>query len=53
MPDKVRVGVAGTSWYADIAHLPWIKSHPPWSSLRFAGATEAAPRKWRTSMASP
>jgi predicted dehydrogenase len=28
MRDKVRVGVIGTSWYADIAHLPRVKSHP-------------------------
>ena len=28
MPDKVRVGVVGTSWYADISHLARIKSHP-------------------------
>jgi len=28
MTDKVRVGVIGTSWYADIAHLPRVKSHP-------------------------
>ena len=27
MPGKVRVGVIGTSWWADLAHLPWIKSH--------------------------
>ncbi|HUT18304.1 MAG TPA: Gfo/Idh/MocA family oxidoreductase, partial [Anaerolineae bacterium] len=25
---NVRVGVIGTSWYADIAHLPRVKSHP-------------------------
>ena len=28
MPDCVRVGVIGTSWYADLAHLPRMKSHP-------------------------
>ena len=28
MTEKVRVGVIGTSWYADIAHLPRVKSHP-------------------------
>jgi predicted dehydrogenase len=27
MPN-VRVGVIGTSWWADIAHLPRVKSHP-------------------------
>jgi len=28
MTDKVRVGVIGTSWYADLAHLARVKSHP-------------------------
>lgn len=28
MIDIVRVGVIGTSWYADLAHLPRVKSHP-------------------------
>ena len=28
MTEKVRVGVIGTSGYADIAHLPRVKSHP-------------------------
>ena len=28
MSDCVRVGVIGTSWYADLAHLPRMKSHP-------------------------
>jgi predicted dehydrogenase len=28
MTERVRVGVIGTSWYADIAHLPRVKSHP-------------------------
>jgi predicted dehydrogenase len=27
MTDQVRVGVIGTSWYADLAHLPRVKSH--------------------------
>ena len=27
MSSSVRVGVIGTSWYADIAHLPRIASH--------------------------
>jgi len=26
--DTVRVGVVGTSWYADLMHLPNLKSHP-------------------------
>jgi len=28
MPDRVRVGIIGTSWYADMSHLARIKSHP-------------------------
>ncbi len=28
MAETVRVGVIGTSWYADLAHLPRVKSHP-------------------------
>jgi predicted dehydrogenase len=28
MGDRVRVGVVGTSWYADLMHLPNLKSHP-------------------------
>jgi len=28
MAEQVRVGVVGTSWYADLMHLPNLKSHP-------------------------
>ncbi len=28
MAERVRVGVIGTSWFADLVHLPWLKSHP-------------------------
>lgn len=28
MAAKVRVGVVGTSWWADLAHLPALQSHP-------------------------
>jgi predicted dehydrogenase len=28
MSDRVRVGVIGTSWFADGYHVPWLKSHP-------------------------
>jgi predicted dehydrogenase len=28
MPDKVRVGIAGTSWWADYMFAPSIRSHP-------------------------
>ena len=53
MPDKVRVGVIGTSWYADISHLARVKSHPRANWLRSAVATAAAPKRWRASMAFP
>jgi predicted dehydrogenase len=28
LSDLVRVGVIGTSWFADLVHLPHLKSHP-------------------------
>ncbi len=28
MTETVRVGVIGTSWYADMVHLPMLQSHP-------------------------
>src|SRR5260221_5953891 len=28
MPERVRVGVIGTSYFADGYHIPWLKSHP-------------------------
>ena len=28
MPERVRVGVVGTSWWADLAHLPGLRDHP-------------------------
>lgn len=28
MPSEIRIGVVGTSWWADLMHLPSIKSHP-------------------------
>ena len=28
MPEHVRVGMVGTSWWADLMHLPSVKSHP-------------------------
>ena len=27
MPDKARIGVIGTGWWATEAHLPAIKEH--------------------------
>ena len=28
MPDRVRIGVIGTSGWTDLYHLPAVKSHP-------------------------
>jgi predicted dehydrogenase len=28
MPDRVRVGIVGASWYPDLMHLPSLKNHP-------------------------
>lgn len=28
MSNHIAVGVVGTSWYADLMHLPALKSHP-------------------------
>lgn len=28
MTERVRVGIIGTSWFTDLVHLPWLKSHP-------------------------
>ena len=28
MAEKIRMGVVGTSWWADMHHLPYLKSHP-------------------------
>jgi predicted dehydrogenase len=41
MTEKVRVGVIGTSWYADIAHLPRVKSHPRAELVAICGRDRA------------
>ena len=28
MAERIRVGVIGTSWWADVMHLPTLQSHP-------------------------
>lgn len=28
MPEQLRIGVIGASWYSDLRHLPALKSHP-------------------------
>ncbi len=37
MRDRVRVGIVGTSWYADFMHLPALRSHPQAELLAICG----------------
>jgi predicted dehydrogenase len=50
MPEKVRVGVIGTSWWADMMHLPCLKSRPRASLVAICGRnrvrTEELARKY-------
>src|SRR5689334_18131361 len=39
MHDQIRVGVVGTSWWADWMHLPSIKSHPQAELAAICGRT--------------
>jgi predicted dehydrogenase len=41
MPDQVRIGVIGTSWYADLMHLPNLKSHPGAQLAAICGRNQA------------
>lgn len=38
--DRVRVGVVGTSWYAELMHLPNLKSHPGADVVALCGPDE-------------
>jgi predicted dehydrogenase len=40
MSKKVRVGVIGTSWYADIMHLPALQSHPQADLVAICGRNQ-------------
>lgn len=37
MAKQVRVGVVGTSWYADLMHLPALRSHPQADLIAICG----------------
>ena len=37
MPDRVRVGVVGTSWFAEMLHLAALGSHPGASVAAICG----------------
>jgi predicted dehydrogenase len=41
MTDKIRVGVIGTSWWADMLHLPSLKSHPAAEIVAICGRNQA------------
>jgi predicted dehydrogenase len=41
MSDTVRVGVIGTSWFADLMHLPNLKSHPQAEIAAICGRNRA------------
>ena len=41
MLEKVRIGVVGTSWYADWMHLPNLKSHPLAEIVAICGRSRA------------
>ncbi len=41
MADRVRVGMIGTSWYADSMHLPSLTSHPQADVVAICGRNAA------------
>jgi predicted dehydrogenase len=41
MPETVRVGVVGTSWWADMLHLPALASHPQVQLAAICGRNRA------------
>jgi predicted dehydrogenase len=41
MPEQVRVGMIGTSWYADSLHLPSLTSHPNAKVTAICGRNQA------------
>lgn len=41
MNDPIRVAMVGTSWYADLAHLPILKSHPQAQVAAICGRNRA------------
>jgi predicted dehydrogenase len=47
MRDTVRVGVVGTSWWADLMHLPSLTSHPRARVVAVCGRDAAAPPRSR------
>src|SRR6476620_3821660 len=37
MSRRIAVGIVGTSWYADLMHLPALKSHPQANLIAICG----------------
>ena len=46
MSDKVRIGVIGTSWWADAMHLPALTAHPLAEVRGVVGARPAHTREF-------
>jgi predicted dehydrogenase len=53
MPDTVRVGVVGTSWWADLMHLPNLKSHPRAQLRAICGRSRIRAQELATKYAIP
>lgn len=41
MPERIRVGVIGTSWWTDMMHLPSLQSHPRAEVVALCGRNRA------------
>jgi predicted dehydrogenase len=53
MTEKVRVGVIGTSWFADLYHLPNLKSHPQVDLVAICGRNPARAQEMASKYAIP
>ena len=53
MSQKVRVGVIGTSWYADLMHLPALQSHPQAELAAICGRNQERAKEVATKYGSP
>ncbi len=53
MADHVRLGVVGTSWWADLRHLPTLKSHPQADVVAICGRTSETAEKLAQQYAIP
>ena len=51
MADRVRVGVVGTSWFAEMFHLPSLASHPAAEVRQSVVETASTRRMWLPNMA--